>query len=290
MHRSGAGCRWATACLLAALTASLVLATTANAGRAPLFLLADASDGAAVHAWPGGPVVERVAGRTPLGSPSWLWMVGRPRPGGWARVVLPTRPNGETGWILVRHRRVVRTRTWVIGNIGDRRVTLMRGNHTVASFPAAIGASPSTTPTGRFSVTDLVSTGDPSGPFGWFAFGLSGHQPNLPPGWSGGDQLAIHGTNDPASIGTAASAGCLRVSAQALGVLKAHLRLGTPVVIARGGAGARDSALRASAAPPPAPPEPPIALPSSMAVDVPLVGSPFLLDAAEAATQPATPG
>ena len=53
------------------------------------------------------------------------------------------------------------------------------------------------TPTGRFSVTDPIATGDPGGPFGWYAFGLSGHQPNLPPGWSGGDQLAIHGTNSP---------------------------------------------------------------------------------------------
>jgi lipoprotein-anchoring transpeptidase ErfK/SrfK len=50
-------------------------------------------------------------------------------------------------------------------------------------------------------------------------------------GWSGGDQLAIHGTNDPGSIGTPASAGCLRVSAPALWVLKRALRPGTPVVI-----------------------------------------------------------
>ena len=77
------------------------------------------------------------------------------------------------------------------------------------------------------------NVGDPSGPFGWYAFGLSGHQPNLPAGWSGGDQLAIHGTNNPSSIGTAASAGCLRVSATALGTLKRFLRLGTPVVVHR---------------------------------------------------------
>ena len=106
-----------------------------------------------------------------------------------------------------------------------------RGRRAVATFPAAIGTPSTPTPTGRFSVTDLVATGDPSGPFGWYAFGLSGHQPNLPAGWGGGDQLAIHGTNAPSSIGTAASAGCLRVSAGALSVLKAQLRLGTPVVI-----------------------------------------------------------
>jgi lipoprotein-anchoring transpeptidase ErfK/SrfK len=96
---------------------------------------------------------------------------------------------------------------------------------------AAVGAAASPTPIGRFSVTDPIATGDPAGPFGWYAFGLSGHQPHLPPGWSGGDQLAIHGTNDPSSLGTAASAGCLRVSATALEILKRALRPGTPVVI-----------------------------------------------------------
>jgi lipoprotein-anchoring transpeptidase ErfK/SrfK len=112
-----------------------------------------------------------------------------------------------------------------------RTVSLMRGRRPIARFPAAIGAPQSPTPRGRFDVTDLVVTGDPSGPFGWFAIGLSGHQPRLPAGWLGGDQLAIHGTNDPRSIGTAASAGCLRISAHALAVLRTHVRLGTPVVI-----------------------------------------------------------
>ena len=111
------------------------------------------------------------------------------------------------------------------------RIWLMRGSRPLASFPAAIGAVTTPTPTGRFSVTDSLATGDPSGPFGWYAFGLSGHQPHLAPNWSGGDQLAIHGTDDPASIGTAASHGCLRVSPQALARLRPALHLGTPVVI-----------------------------------------------------------
>ena len=42
---------------------------------------------------------------------------------------------------------------------------------------------------------------------GSFAFGISGIQPWLPAGWSGGNQLAIHGTNNPSSIGRSASAG-----------------------------------------------------------------------------------
>jgi hypothetical protein len=195
------------------------------------FTLIDESAGTAVRARPNGRVLGTLPGRTPLGTPTWLWAVGFSPNDGWARVVLPWHPNGRTGWVRLRGHRVVHTRTWVQADLSRRRVMLMHGARVVRSFPAAVGASASPTPIGRFSVTDPISTGDPSGPFGWYAFGLSGHQPNLPAGWSGGDQLAIHGTNDPASIGTPASAGCLRVSASALWVLRGALRPGTPVVI-----------------------------------------------------------
>jgi lipoprotein-anchoring transpeptidase ErfK/SrfK len=195
------------------------------------FTLVDESAGTVVRAGPGGHILGSLPARTPLGTPTWLWAVATGRYGRWAQVVLPWTPNGRTGWVSLRGRRELRTRIWVQADLSRRRLMLMRGARVLDAFTAAIGAPDSPTPIGRFSVTDPIATGDPSGPYGWYAFGLSGHQPNLPPGWSGGDQLAIHGTNDPASLGTAASAGCLRVSATALGVLKRWLRPGTPVVI-----------------------------------------------------------
>jgi len=250
MFRLGRSHRIAAAC--AAAAAALFAGTSpAGAGeRSPLFRLADATHGAAIHAWPGGPLIENLPGRSPLGSPTWLWVIGRPRHDGWGRVVLPVRPNGTTGWIQLRRYHVVRSRTWVIGNLTTRQVVVMRGRHQVARFPAAIGAPGTPTPTGSFSVTDRVDTGNPSGPFGWYAFGLSGHQPNLPAGWGGGDQLAIHGTNAPSSIGEAASAGCLRVSPDALSKLRTLVRLGTPVVIARRGGQAWQTAMRTSVSKP----------------------------------------
>jgi lipoprotein-anchoring transpeptidase ErfK/SrfK len=195
------------------------------------FTLVEAQDGAVVRSRPHGPIAGELPGRTPLGTTTWLWAVRTSQDGRWAQVVLPWRPNGRTGWISLRGRRTAKSPIWVDADVSRRRVNLMRGSQVMRSFVAAVGAPASPTPVGRFSVTDPIATGDPGGPFGWYAFGLSGHQPNLPPGWSGGDQLAIHGTNAPSSLGTAASAGCLRVSSTALGILKRYLHPGTPVII-----------------------------------------------------------
>jgi L,D-transpeptidase catalytic domain len=236
--------RAATVALLATL--AIALPATARAADGPRFLLVAAPHGAVVHARPRGPAIATLSGSTPLGSPTWLWVTATTPGGRWGRVVLPIKPNGLAGWIDLHGLAVARTRTWIRASLNERTLWLMRGARPLAAYPAAIGAAGTPTPVGRFSVTDRVLTGDPSGPFGWYAFGLSGHQPHLPPGWAGGDQLAIHGTNDPASIGTPASHGCLRVAASALTRLRAALALGTPVVIMPSRAAAMRSAIAAS--------------------------------------------
>jgi lipoprotein-anchoring transpeptidase ErfK/SrfK len=115
-------------------------------------------------------------------------------------------------------------------DVSEHRLTLLKGGKVVMRTAAATGASWSPTPPGKYFVTDRVPF-SPNSYLGAFAFGISDIQLRLPPGWGGGNQLAIHGTNDPGSIGRSASAGCLRVSAKALERLKPFLKLGTPVVI-----------------------------------------------------------
>jgi hypothetical protein len=238
------------ACAIAALAVLCAVSharpESASAAAEPRFLLAEAPSGVSVHRWPGGPVSATIGGATPLGTTTWLWITNATRNGAWGRAVLPLRPNGRAGWISLRGLRLVRTSTWVRASLADRRIWLMQGRRPVATWAVAIGAQATPTPVGAYSVTDRVDTGDPYGPFGWYAFGLSGHQPNLAPGWTGGDQLAIHGTNDPASIGHPSSAGCLRVSAEALAILKARVQLGTPVIVMRTRQAAQRTAIRAS--------------------------------------------
>jgi lipoprotein-anchoring transpeptidase ErfK/SrfK len=145
-------------------------------------------------------------------------------------VDVPYVADHEAGWIALRGLETSWTRVRVTADLSEHRVTVRRGNVVLFRAPVATGAPGSPTPTGRYFVTDRIAFPG-GGALGTFAFGISGIQPNLPAGWTGGDQLAIHGTNAPSSIGRSASAGCLRASERVLERLRPLLRLGTPVIV-----------------------------------------------------------
>jgi lipoprotein-anchoring transpeptidase ErfK/SrfK len=95
----------------------------------------------------------------------------------------------------------------------------------------AIGAGYAPTPTGRFAVTDRLSTGDPGGPYGCCILALSAHSPHAIAGWTGGDRIAVHSTPETESIGQPDSHGCVRVTLAEGRWLLAHIPLGTPALI-----------------------------------------------------------
>jgi lipoprotein-anchoring transpeptidase ErfK/SrfK len=146
------------------------------------------------------------------------------------RVSLPYSGSSASGWVSLDGLDLDATDVAVQIDVPEHLITVTRGNRVLLRAPVATGRPTSPTPTGRYFVTDLVPM-DPTGALGAFAFGLSGIQTFLPDWWVGGDQLAIHGTNDPASVGSPVSSGCLRVSDPVLERLRSLLRLGTPVVI-----------------------------------------------------------
>ena len=151
--------------------------------------------------------------------------------GGWVPVLLPTRPNGSTGWV---HRDQVELRTVddaITIDLSDRTLTLRPGGEVVLTTPVAVGTTENPTPTGEFYVVDKLDTGNPGGAYGPFAFGLSAHSDTLSEFGGGDGQVGIHGTNDPSSIGRAASHGCIRVPNDVAAELAATLDLGTPVKI-----------------------------------------------------------
>lgn len=183
----------------------------------------------ALHSEPRGPVFAEVGSQTEFGSDTNFWVVKRRR--GWIGVTTDLMPNSRLAWIPAQGAaiRIGHTPWWVTADVSERWVKLWRGKKVVHTFPVSVGAPGSPTPPGRYSVTDGLTTRGLEAFYGCCVLALTGHQPNLPAGWIGGDRIAIHGT--PGMIGGAISAGCLRASDTDMMSLFRRIPLGTPVVI-----------------------------------------------------------
>jgi lipoprotein-anchoring transpeptidase ErfK/SrfK len=180
---------------------------------------------------PGGKVLASVGSTTQFGSPTTLTVAAQKA--GWVGVTSTDLPNGKLGWVKA-HKGLVderRTRLAIRIDLSRKRLQLVDGRRVVRTATVGIGRPGSPTPTGRFSITDKLSGGSYGPYYGCCILALSGHQTNTPAGWRGGDRLAIHGTNNPASIGSPSSAGCLHAEAEDLKALMKRVPLGTPVFI-----------------------------------------------------------
>jgi hypothetical protein len=148
----------------------------------------------------------------------------------WYRVELPLKPNGITGWVRAADVRVASVNTRIDVDLSARRVTLFRRGRVVLRATAAIGAPATPTPTGRYYVNQRLIPSDPTGPFGPGAIGISAFS-NVLTGWAQGGPIAIHGTNEPWSIGRNVSNGCIRLPNATLKRLFEAVPAGTPVMI-----------------------------------------------------------
>ncbi len=180
---------------------------------------------------PGGDAVALVGSTTQFGSPRVLSVAARR--GSWLGVVTDEQPNGQLAWVRANDPglRASRTSWSITADLSERSLELRRGGRVIKRLSVAVGTASSPTPAGRYAVTDKIDGSRYGAYYGCCILALTGHQTNPPPGWTGGDRLAIHGTDVPSSIGNAASAGCLRAADADLQVLMARVPLGTPVFV-----------------------------------------------------------
>jgi RNA polymerase sigma factor (sigma-70 family) len=169
------------------------------------------------------------------GAPLVLLVVDE-RPG-WLQVLLPVRPNGSTGWVRTGDVSVTSHDFRIVVELAAHRITAYQGTAVLLSEPIAVGTAEAPTPGGLYYVTELFqplnSAGqlDPDGPYGPYAYGLSGYSEVLYDFAGGDGQFGIHGTNDPGLLGTDVSHGCIRMSNAGITRLAAVLPLGVPVHI-----------------------------------------------------------
>jgi len=177
---------------------------------------------------PGGRVVARIGTRTRFGSPQIL-PVMRQR-GGWLGVIAAQQPNGRLGWIPSTKVRLLREPVRLRVDLSARRLSVIRDGRPVWGMTVGIGSASTPTPIGTFAVTDgLLWKGSPV--YGCCVLALSGHQPHVAQGWTGGDRIAVHGTDAPGTIGAAASLGCLHAADRDLRRLMRYATLGARVQI-----------------------------------------------------------
>jgi len=118
----------------------------------------------------------------------------------------------------------------VLVSIPDRKLAVLEDGSVIATFPVAVGASASPSPTGQFQIVSRVvnptyyhpGTVIPSGkdnPVGtrWMGLSQKGY--------------GIHGTNAPRSVGHAVSHGCIRLRNRDMERLFTMLRVGDTVEI-----------------------------------------------------------
>ena len=166
---------------------------------------------AVLRAAPEGRRVARVRRRTGYGARR-VYAVAALRPG-WIGVRAQQRPNGKLAWLPEDAVRLQPIRTTLVADLSDRELTLRVNGKVRHRSPIGIGRPGSETPVGRYGVTDRLRGGGGGlgAVYGCCIIPLTGHQPKLPPGWTGGTRLALHATPTPGSVGQEVSAGCLRM-------------------------------------------------------------------------------
>lgn len=177
---------------------------------------------------PDGRVLANIGARTEFGSPQTLAVVAEQ--GDWVGVLSPALENSQVGWARAGQVKLLGSPLRLDVDLSARKLTVQDRDGVVRRVRIAIGAADTPTPPGDFYVTDKLNGPDFGPYYGCCILALSGRQPNLPQGWSGGDRLAIHGSPTP-TWGKAVSNGCLHADVADLRYLMRWVPLGTHVRI-----------------------------------------------------------
>jgi lipoprotein-anchoring transpeptidase ErfK/SrfK len=187
------------------------------------------------------PVFDRQGGTTPVQTIEQpddpprplVFLVTEERPPLWLKVLLPVRPNGSTGWIKATDVRLTEHDYRMTIRLAAHRITVTEGPRTIVEAPIGVGRAQTPTPGGLYYIKELLKPPKPDGVYGPYAYGLSGFSNELTEFEGGEGVIGVHGTNDPAGLGTDVSHGCIRMpNADIIKLVEqVKLPLGVPVDI-----------------------------------------------------------
>jgi hypothetical protein len=163
-----------------------------------------------------------------VGSPTWVPVIAEQ--GQWARVLLPSRPNGSTGWVFTGDAAVELARNpfTVTVRRDAFELDIMKLGRLVGTWKIGIGKPEFPTPAGRaFIIASIAETVNTYSPI---VLPLSFHSDSHQTFRWGPGTVGIHTWPDNSFLGKADSDGCIRVTKETLDKL-VELPLGTIVNI-----------------------------------------------------------
>jgi lipoprotein-anchoring transpeptidase ErfK/SrfK len=205
------------------------------ASAQPATVAAAVGSSVAVRDAPGEPARFSLDNPQEQGAPLTLLVTGQRDE--WLEVLLPVRPNGSTGWVHSDEVSLSTHEYRLVVELQAHRITAYHGTDVILSEPIGVGTADAPTPGGLYYTTALMRPGDSAGnvvvggPYGPFAYVLSGFSEVLFDFAGGDGRFGIHGTNDPSGLGRDVSHGCIRMSNDGITQLASILPLGVPVEI-----------------------------------------------------------
>lgn len=177
-----------------------------------------------VYPSPGSPAIARI-GPHQVGD-TWLPVIAE-QPG-WVQVLLPSRPNGSTGWLPADALDRAVTPYLIRVHLRSMSMELFTEGRLLGEWTIGTGKKSAPTPTGRTFL--LGSFTDDQQDYSPVILPLGTHSPTLDTFGGGPGTVAIHTWPTDDVFGTRSSDGCIRVPADALDQLT-EVPLGTLVLI-----------------------------------------------------------
>jgi len=170
-----------------------------------------------------------------LDNPTWeglpVVFLVQQRVGDWLEVQVSMRPNEATAWVRTADVSLREVPYRIVVDTGAKRLTAYSRQGVFLDVPVAVGTGGTPTPTGNYFVDGAVKVPYDDGPYGAYQLSVAAFS-NVHYSFGGGiGQIAIHGTNNPALIGTPASNGCVRMTNDDVTRLALTVPIGTPVQI-----------------------------------------------------------
>lgn len=208
--------------------------TTLPAGTS-FFATAKVPQVAVYDAAEGGQETQSLANPIKSGAPLVFLVDGTDVSGTRLPVYLPVVPNESKGWIDANQVEVSANPYKITVELAEFKLTVTKNTETIIETPVGLGIPENDwdTPPGMYFIKELLKNPNPENVYGPYAYGTSAftENPEVADQFGDGGVIGIHGNNDPSTIGTYASHGCIRLPNDKITEMVNILPLGTPVEI-----------------------------------------------------------